>query len=110
MEFLPFFSADPLMLCEVGWGALLHSYFQVSPDMLDWVQVQALAGPFKNIETCPEATPALSWLCAEGRYPVGRFEVLSALLQVFIKYLSVLCACHGRHKEEAKAQRDKRTF
>ena len=29
-EFLPFFSADPLKLCQVGWGASLHSYFQVS--------------------------------------------------------------------------------
>jgi hypothetical protein len=27
-EFLPFFSADPLKLCEVGWGASLHSYFR----------------------------------------------------------------------------------
>uniref|UniRef100_A0A4W5P069 non-specific serine/threonine protein kinase n=1 Tax=Hucho hucho TaxID=62062 RepID=A0A4W5P069_9TELE len=27
-EFCPFFSADPLVLCQVEWGALLHSYFQ----------------------------------------------------------------------------------
>ena len=27
-EFLPFFSADPLKLCLLGGGALLHSYFQ----------------------------------------------------------------------------------
>ena len=33
-EFLPFFSADPLKHCQVGWGASLHSYFQVSPEML----------------------------------------------------------------------------
>ena len=26
-EFLQFFSADPLKLCHVGWGVLLHSYF-----------------------------------------------------------------------------------
>ena len=26
--FLPFFSADPLKLCEVGWEVSLHSYFQ----------------------------------------------------------------------------------
>ena len=32
-EFLPFFSVDPLKLCQVGWGASLHSYFQVSPEM-----------------------------------------------------------------------------
>jgi hypothetical protein len=37
---------------------------QLFTEMLDRVQVQALAGPLKDIETCPEATPALSWLCA----------------------------------------------
>jgi hypothetical protein len=60
-EFLPFFSADPLKLSQVGWGVLLHSYLQVSPEMFDRVQVRALAG---HSETCPEATPAVSWLCA----------------------------------------------
>ena len=49
-EFLPFFSADPLKLCQVGWGALLHSYFQVSPEMLNQVQVRALAGSLKDIQ------------------------------------------------------------
>ena len=44
-EFLPFFSADPLKLSQVGAGASLHSYFQVSPEMFDRVQVRALAGP-----------------------------------------------------------------
>ena len=29
---------------------MLHSYFQVSPEMLDWVQVLALAGPLKDIQ------------------------------------------------------------
>ena len=32
-EFLPFFSADTLKLCQVGWGVSLHRYFQVSPEM-----------------------------------------------------------------------------
>ena len=45
-QFLPFFSADPLKLCQVGWGALLHSYFQVSPEMFD----RALAGTLKDIQ------------------------------------------------------------
>ena len=49
-EFLPFFSADPLKFFQVGWGASLHCYFQVSPLMFDRVQVQALAGPFKDIQ------------------------------------------------------------
>ena len=50
VEFLPFFSADPLKLCQVGWGASLHSYFQVSPEMFDRVQVQALAVPIEDIK------------------------------------------------------------
>jgi hypothetical protein len=49
-EFLPFFSADLLKLCQVGWGESLHSYFQVSPEMFDRVQVRALAGPLKDIQ------------------------------------------------------------
>ena len=28
---LVFFSADPLKLCQVGWGALLHSYEHSGP-------------------------------------------------------------------------------
>ena len=49
-EFLLFFPADPLKLCQVGGGVLLHSYFQVPPEMLDRLQVRALAGPFKDIQ------------------------------------------------------------
>jgi hypothetical protein len=48
--FPPFFSADPLKLCLVGWGALLHSYFMVYLEMVDWDQVRALAGPLKDIQ------------------------------------------------------------
>ena len=61
--YLGVFSADRLKHCQVGWGASLQSYFQVSPEMLDRVQVWALAGPLKDIEPCPEASPAFSWLC-----------------------------------------------
>ena len=46
--FLPLFSADSLKLCQLGWGVSLHSYFQVSPEMFDWVQ--ALAGPLQDIQ------------------------------------------------------------
>ena len=42
-EFLQIFSAYPLKVCQVGWGALLHHYFHVSPEMFDWVQVHFLA-------------------------------------------------------------------
>ena len=49
-EFHPFFSADPLKLCQVGWGVSLHSYLQVSVEMFIRVQVWALAGPLKDIQ------------------------------------------------------------
>ena len=45
-----FFSADPLKLCPVGGGVLLHSYFQVSPEMFDRVQVRALVGSLKDMQ------------------------------------------------------------
>ena len=48
--FLPFFSADPLKLCQVGLGVSLHSYFQFSLEMFDQVQVLALAGPLNDIQ------------------------------------------------------------
>ena len=49
-EFLPLISADPLKLCQIGWGVSQHSYFQVSPEMFDRVHVRALAGPLKDIQ------------------------------------------------------------
>ena len=96
--FLPLFSADPLKLCQVGWGASLHSYFQVSPEIFDRVQVQALAGPLKEIQRLVPM-PLLHCLgCVlrvvvllEGE-PLPQSEVLRALKQVFIKDLSVLCS------------------
>ena len=46
---------SPILLCRSsqalsGWmRALLHSYFQVSPEMFDRVQVRALSGPLKDV-------------------------------------------------------------
>ena len=99
-EFLPFFSADPLKLCQVGWGALLHSYFLVSPEMFDRVQVQALAGTLNDIQRLV-TKPLLHCLgCVlmviillEGE-PSPQSEVQRALEQVFIKDVSVLCYIH----------------
>ena len=99
-EFFPFFSADPLKLCQVEWRASLHSYFQVSPEMLDRVEVRALAGPLKDIQRLV-SKPLLHCLgCVlrvivllEGELSLGS-EILSALEQVLIKDVSVLCAVH----------------
>ena len=92
-EFLQFFSADPLKLCQVGWGASLHSYFQVSPEMFNLVQVRALAGPLKDLQRLVPK-PLLRCLgCVlrvivllEGE-PSSHSEVLNDLEQVFIKGL-----------------------
>ena len=37
-DFRPFFSAGPLKRCQVGWGLLVDSHFQVSPEIFNWVQ------------------------------------------------------------------------
>ena len=76
-------------------GALLQSYFQVSTEMFDQVQVRALAKPLKDIHRLVP-TPLLCCLgCVlrviglmEGE-PSPQSEVLSALEQVFIKDLAV---------------------
>ena len=78
----------------------MHSYFQVSSVMLDQVQVQALAGPLKHIQRLVPKTLLHCLGCVirvivllEGK-PSPQSEVLSALEQVFIKDLSVLCFIH----------------
>ena len=76
----------------------MDRYFQVSPEMFDWVQVRALAGPLKDIHRVVPK-PLLRCLgCVlrlivllEGE-PSAQSEVLSALDQVFIKDISVLCS------------------
>ena len=96
-EFLLFFSADPLKLCQVGWGASLHSYFQVSPKRFDRGQVRALAVPLKKIHRLVPK-PLLRCIGCEFRIvvlldsePSPQSEILGALEQVFIKGLSLCC-------------------
>ncbi|XP_051533408.1 mitogen-activated protein kinase kinase kinase kinase 6 isoform X1 [Myxocyprinus asiaticus] len=81
----------PLRLCQLGWGPLVDSHFQVSPEMFDWVQVQALAGPLKDIHRVVPK-PLLRCLgCVlrvivllEGE-PSAQSEVLSALDHVLLR-------------------------
>ena len=75
---------------------LLHSYFKVSPEMLDRVQVQALAEPLKDIPKpllCGLGCVLRVVVLLEGE-PSPQSEILRALEQVFIKDLSVLCSVH----------------
>ena len=59
-------------------GVLLHSYFQVSPEMFDRVQVRALAGPLKDFQRLL------------GSEPFPQADVLSALDEDLIKDLYLL--------------------
>jgi hypothetical protein len=92
-----FFSADPVKVCQVGWGGLLHSYFRVSPQMFDQVHVRALAGPLKDIQRLVSKSflLCLGWVLRvvvlfEGE-PSPQFEVLGDLELFFINDLSALC-------------------
>ena len=97
-EFLPFFFADPLKLCQFVQGALLNSSFQVSTEMFDRVKFWALNGPLRDIQRLIPKTffRCLGFVLSvivllEGK-PLPQSEVLSSLDQVFIKDLSVLCS------------------
>ena len=70
----------------------LHSYFQISPEMFDRVQVRALAGPLKDIQRL-DPKPVLCCLGCVLKVvePLPQSEVLSSLKQVFINDLFVLC-------------------
>ena len=79
---------------------MLHSYFQVSPEMFDRGKVQALAGSLKDIQRIVPKPHLHCVGCVlrvvvllEGE-PLPQTEVLSPLEQVFIKDLSVLCSSH----------------
>ena len=87
-EFLPFFSADPLRLCQVGWGPSVDIHFR-SPELFDWVQVRALAEPLNDIHIVVPK-PLLLCLSCILRVIVlleaetsAQSEVLSAQDQVF---------------------------
>ena len=68
--------------------------------MFDWVEVPALTRPLKDIQRLVPKSLLRCLGCVltvivlmEGK-PSPKSEVLSALEQVFIKDLSVLCSVH----------------
>ena len=81
-------------------GSIAAQLFQVSPEMLDRVQVCALAGPLKDIQRlvlkplqCCLGCVLRVVVLLEGE-PSPQAEVLCSLEQVFINDLSVLCSVH----------------
>ena len=65
-EFLPFLSGWMGSIAAQLFSGLSRDVWSGSSPGSGW----ATQG---NSETCPEATPALSWLCVYGRCPVGRW-------------------------------------
>ena len=58
------FSHSLQILSSSVWLDRVHHCTAIFRSLQRWVQVRPLAGPLKDIETGPEATPAWSWLCA----------------------------------------------
>jgi hypothetical protein len=89
-EFLPF-SADPLKICQVGWGVLLHSYFRSLHKCFKfkfksglWLSHSRTFRVLFRSHSCVVLAVCLDLLSC--------WKVLSALEQIFIKDLSVLCS------------------
>ena len=104
-EFLQSFS-HPLKLCQVEWGASLHSYFQVSQRCSNPWSGWATQG---HSETCPEVTILRCLDCVLRLVvlledePSPQSKVLSALEQVFIKDLCTLLPVPAAEKHPPTA-------
>uniref|UniRef100_A0A3Q3Q1C5 SKP1 component POZ domain-containing protein n=1 Tax=Monopterus albus TaxID=43700 RepID=A0A3Q3Q1C5_MONAL len=75
---------------QVGWGELEHSHFQISPDILCWVQVWTSPEPPQEFHRAV-LKPLLSFLgdmlqvfLLECK-PLSPFDILSTLKKVFIQ-------------------------
>lgn len=82
----------PLKLHQVGWEASMHSHFQ------RWIKSERWWATQGHPQSCPEATPLISWLCAQGRYSCWEMNrrpscrSRAALEQVFIQGVSCIAA------------------
>ena len=99
VEFLPFFSADPLKLSQVGWGVSLHSYFQVSPEMLDrfksglWLGHSRTFRDLSRSHSCVVLAVCLGSL-SRYKWNLGPSLRSWALWSRFSSMISVLCFIH----------------
>jgi hypothetical protein len=86
-EFLPFFSADPLKFCQIGWGASLQ-FFQVSPEMFDrsglWLGHSWTFRDLSRIQSCIVLAVCL------GSLSCWKVNLWSR----FSSTISVLCSVH----------------
>ena len=79
-DFLSLSSADPLRLCQLGWGQSVDGLSgSLQRRLLDWDHVRALAGPLNDKGYCPDARWTLG--------PVSDPECFGP------REISVLCWC-----------------
>ena len=73
---------------------LPHSYFQVSPEMFDWVQVQALTGALKDIQGLVPKSLLRCLGCVLKVVVLleGELSPQSEVLSRFSSRISVLCS------------------
>ena len=99
-EFLPFFLADLLKLCQVGWGASVNSNLQVFPQILNGIQVWALAGPLKDFHVLvlKPFQCCFGWIVGVivllEHKSLWQSQVFCTLKQVLLKDLPVFSSIH----------------
>ena len=99
-DFLPFFLAGLLKLCQVGRGASVNSIFQVFPHILNGIQVWALAGPLKDFHILVLKPFQCCFGCMLGviglleHKSLPQSEVFCTLKQVLLKDLFVFDSIH----------------
>ena len=99
-EFLPLFLAYLLKICKVGWGASVNSNLQVFQQILNGIQVWALARPLKDFhilvlkpfQCCPGCMLGVIVLL-EHKSSL-QSEVFCFLQQVLLKDLPVFGSIH----------------
>ena len=99
-DFLPFFLVDLLKLCQVGWGASVNSNLQVFPQILNGIQVWALAGPLEDFHVLVLKPFQCCFGCMLGVIVLleckssPQSQVFCTLKQVLLKDLPVFGSIH----------------
>lgn len=93
-DFLSFLSADPLNLCQVGWG-----HCQVCLEMFSWVYIRVLAGPLQDIHSCFGTVMRIIIILEVDPLRPGKGSECSGP-GIFVQYISlveshVLLICHN---------------
>lgn len=94
VDILSFLSADPLNLCQVGWG-----HCQVCLEMFSWVYIRVLAGPLQDIHSCFGTVMRIIMFLEVDPLGPGKGSACSGP-GIFVQYISlleshVLLICHN---------------